>query len=295
MSIAPLSQYVLEGVAFLAEQKEQGNLSEVPVLDKPTLVVGSGNAYVSGTIIYADQPAIFADQDDYERVYDALGESVIQDVVVISASGEKDAAAETKFFAEQGIRPLLITCNPDAPAARFAERTLVFPSRDEPPTYNVSTYLGILIGQSGECLTEILEAVKVVELPENLAEHDAYFMLIPNRLKPVGGLFNVKYREIFGANIYGKAASVGDADHGLFVNEAKNEVVINLGVRNDTWGASRLDVPLPGDAGPGLLMAVGYYVIGKIQEGKPPWFADNIGPYIEKRRQYKQREGDAGW
>ncbi|MDK1030880.1 MAG: hypothetical protein QGD94_02625 [Planctomycetia bacterium] len=297
MKIEPLSQYVLDGLGYLVEQQEQDKLPRAPDLHRPTLVVGSGNAYYTGRIIYGDQSAIFADQDEYHMVYASLGSArgLIEDVIIISASGEKDAAVEAKFFAGEGIKPILITCNPNAPAADFARQTLVFPSRDEPPTYNVSTYLGILLGRSGESAAEILETIQALVIPEDIADHDAYFMLIPNRLKAVSGLFNVKYREIFGANVYGKAASVGDADHGLFVNEAQGELVINLGVENDTWGASRLDVPLPQDVGPGLLMAAGYYVIGKTQEKKHPWFAESIMPYIEKRRLYKNRQGDANW
>jgi len=293
MSIAPLSQYVLDGLVFLDEQKGQGRLPQIPGLERPTLVVGSGNAHVTGRIIYAGQPAVFADQDDYETLYNAMG--FIEDVVVISASGEKDAAVSTRFFADKSMRPLLITCNPNAPAAEFAREAIVFPRRDEPPTYNVSTYLGIIIGRSGESPSEILRTVKALELPPNIADYDAYFMLIPNRLKPASGLFNIKFREIFGANVYGKAASIGDANHGLFVTESEKELVINLGFEDDTWGANRLNVPLPADAGPGLLMAVGYYIIGKIQEKKPPWFVENIMPYIEKRREYKRRRGDANW
>ena len=44
----------------------------------------------------------------------------------------------------------------------------------------------------------------------------------------------------------------------------------------------KLIIPLPPNAGPAAIMAIGYYVIGKLQEGKPQCFKQNIASYIKK-------------
>lgn len=40
-------------------------------------------------------------------------------------------------------------------------------------------------------------------------------------------------------------------------------------------------MPLPAGAGFGTLMAVGYYVIGRIQQRFPPWFCEHAVAYAD--------------
>ena len=63
-------------------------------------MVGSGNAYNTAQILFSDQRAIVCDESNFKhhlQVYrDLIKDKIIDQAVVISASGEKDAIWETR-------------------------------------------------------------------------------------------------------------------------------------------------------------------------------------------------------
>ncbi|MHB8904180.1 MAG: hypothetical protein ACYC40_03715, partial [Patescibacteria group bacterium] len=63
-------------------------------------IVGSGNAYNAGQIIFNDQKALYANESNFNdllKTYRSLiKDKVLKEAVIISASGEKDAVWEIK-------------------------------------------------------------------------------------------------------------------------------------------------------------------------------------------------------
>ncbi len=67
---------------------------------KRPLVVGSGNAAVTGRILFNDKDAVFADESTYSRKLEAV--NGIDGAILISASGGKHAPGIAKNL-NQGI------------------------------------------------------------------------------------------------------------------------------------------------------------------------------------------------
>ena len=55
-----------------------------------------------------------------------------------------------------------------------------------------------------------------------------------------------------------------------------------FGRKNDSFGKDRLNIPLPRNASYPAIMAIAYYVIGKIQVQKPAWFKKGVGPFTDR-------------
>ena len=81
--------------------------------------------------------------------------------------------------------------------------------------------------------------------------------------------------------ITGRVYTPEQTKHAKTVVPSERELFISFGYRNDLFGAKRLFVPLPDNAGFGAVVATGYYVIGRIQKQHPPYFKDNIEAYAE--------------
>ena len=71
-------------------------------------------------------------------------------MVVISASGEKDAVWEVELAKKSGLKTVLITCSPDSSAAKMADQVFAYKKLPEPYTYNTSTYLGMILSATSE-------------------------------------------------------------------------------------------------------------------------------------------------
>jgi hypothetical protein len=105
--------------------------------------VGSGNAEATGRIIYETSDALFASESNFEAKLRAI--PAIDGVVLISASGGKNAPAIARKARELGKHVTLITNTPGSPASRELDGghgydEYIFPKNREPYTYNTSTY-----------------------------------------------------------------------------------------------------------------------------------------------------------
>ena len=100
----------------------------LPKLDlgnyKRLLVVGSGNAIVTGKILFEDKDAVFADESSYLKKLEAVE---VDAAFLISASGGKHAPIIAKELKKRKIKTFLLTNNPDAPAKAVVDKTFVFP------------------------------------------------------------------------------------------------------------------------------------------------------------------------
>ena len=247
------------------------------------IIVGSGNAYNTGLVIFGKQPAVIVNESGFKEVirnYRPLIKSrVISQAIVISASGEKDSVWETKLARKAGLKTHLITCHADSTAAQIANQVTAYERLPEPYTYNVSTYLGMMLGASREKADRILSFLKKVSLPR-FADFQAYAFILPDRFAAIAPMLEIKRHELFGPHVSLRAFSEGEARHAKFVNSWDKELVISFGP-NKHFGEtkSRQQISLPGWADNGLVMALAYFLIGKIQAVKPPYFRRNIEKY----------------
>jgi hypothetical protein len=201
--------------------------------------------------------------------------------VIISASGEKDSVWETKLCQKSGLRTILVTCSLDSSAAQIADKTIVFRKLPEPYTYNVSTYLGMIMGADGSRAENIKKWLKSIKLPRNLHRYQAYSFILPDQFENICPMLDIKRNELFGNHLSVRAFSHGQARHAKFVHPDKNELVISLG-ENKLFGLNRWEISLPSKLTSSAVMAITYYIIGLIQKNRTPWFMEHIEQYCLK-------------
>jgi hypothetical protein len=248
------------------------------------IVVGSGNAYNTGMAIFGNQPAIVASESNFKQIlknYQTLIKArKITQALIISASGEKDSVWATKLAKQYGLKTTLLTCGADSSAARLAEKIIVYKKLPEPYTYNTSTYLGMFLAASGEKAADIKKFISRLKLSKKLASYQAYAFILPDEFAAITPMLEIKRHELFGPHLSLRAFTAGEARHAKFVHPWDKELVISLG-KNKYFGVkeSRLEIKLPRRARIGLIMALTYYIVGLIQETKPPYFRKNIAGY----------------
>ncbi len=263
--------------------------TELPSLPKNTyarpLVVGSGNAEATGRLMFEREDAVFASESNYAQKLSQIID--IDGVYLISASGGKHAPYIAQRARMLGKPVTLITANPDAPARAFVDpdHVFVYPKNREPYTYNTSTYLGMLLSRTHEDPTTILaylkEHIETLELP-GLSAYDKFFLIVPPHLAGITRMLTVKFIELFGRRIARDVETSEYMKHAVTVVPG-GELFMSFGVENRVWGepGNRVEVPLPEHAGYGMMLAVGYTLIGKIQRAHPPYFKDNLLTYTQ--------------
>lgn len=250
--------------------------------DRP-LIVGSGNAAVTGKIIFRDSDVVVADEGTWERKLTAAPN--IDGVLVISSSGEKHAPILAKKLKEKGLHITLLTNNPNASAKEFADTVFVSPKNSEPYTYNTSTYMGMMLGNSTDDPQTILDWINNTvrgAVPQDLKKYDAFYLIVPTDLDNVRELFATKFDELFGPKISGRVFTPEQTKHAKTVVPSDSELFISFGYHNEHFGKNKLHIPIPNDTGPATLMAIGYWVIGQIQKQNEPYFKNNIVQYVEE-------------
>jgi hypothetical protein len=257
---------------------------------KRPLVVGSGNAIATGKIIADSMDAVFADEGSYQgKLHSLRG---IDGVVLLSASGGKHAPEIARHAKSKNRRILLFTCNPSPLAQNDVDEVHVFPSRPEPYTYNTSTYMGMMMA----CMIPDpkAEAKKIVDHIRNvvdpllnssgkrLGDFDAFYLLVPEEFDLIRVMFTTKFVELFARRIARDVFTWEQSKHATTVVETPNELFLAFGRENTTFGEHRLNIPLPANCTYPGIMAVGYYVIGKLQAQKPAWFKESIASFAER-------------
>jgi hypothetical protein len=253
------------------------------------LVVGSGNAAATGRIMFADTDAVFADESTYKTTLDVVQN--IDAVVIVSASGGKHAPIIAEFLRSRGktIPILLLTCNKKAEAKKDVDEMIEFPWNPEPYTYNTSTYMGMILSKTREDPKAILEHIRkavdpaVREFGTSIGSYDAYFLLVPEPLDLIRPMLSTKFVELFGRRVARDVFTKSQAMHATTLVSCDTELFLSFGVENDWWGEPqrRLHIPLPSNAGHAAIMAVAYYVIGRIQAQKFPFFKTNVAAYCQ--------------
>ncbi len=283
MNIPDLDEIVLETLDFFSKNPPPSfNPKDY---DLP-FVVGSGNAYNTGLIIFSEQAAIFADESNFRTILPAFEKAVtnklITQAVIISASGGKDSVWEIELAKKYGLQTTLITTKAESQAAKIADKIFAFKSIDEPYTYNTSTYMGMILGATHENITNIQGAIKSLKFPENFNEYKSYSFVLPDKFSAICPMLDIKRHELFGPQVSLRAFPEGHARHAKFVIRTKNELVISINEKNEFFGdpESRWNISLDQNVNFAMIMAVTYYIVGKIQKSKPPYFKENIGNYV---------------
>jgi len=268
---------------------------KLPVVDvhalcpKP-LVVGSANAHTVGRILFKDTLAQHAEEGDFE---DSLATFTDRDcVVVISASGGKHAVGITQMLAKKypDLPVWLLTNNKDAQARETLsdDRVIVFPKNREPYTYNTSTYLSMILSQSKENPKEIYTHLDTVgkHIPKNLERYTAFILTVPSELEEVRDMFRTKFDELFGGNVTGRIFTDEEIKHAKTVVPSDKELTVHFTSDGNREAealqrGNHIHIPLTEHVQYGEMIAVGYFVIGKIQEAHPAYFKENIVAYTK--------------
>jgi hypothetical protein len=257
---------------------------------KRPLVVGSGNAIATGKIIFDNKDAVYADEGSYPGKLDAIDQ--IDGVVLFSASGGKHAPDIADDVRARGKPIILFTCNPTPPAGEHVDEFHVFPSRPEPYTYNTSTYMGMMMScvvddpkaEAARILDHIRNAVDptLKDWGRRLGDFDAFYLLVPEEFDLIRIMLATKFVELFARRIPRDVFTWEQSKHATTVVETPNELFLAFGRENTTFGRDRLNIPLPANCSYPGIMAVGYYVIGKLQAQKPAWFKESIASFAER-------------
>jgi len=280
-SLPDLDTVVLAALEYFERDPSH---KELPAQDKKVLVLGGGGAYTTGSMLY--DAAYTANESTYTTAFDTYTD--IEAVVVVSASGAKHAPEMVAYAQKQGIETFLITTTRKSPAGKLldTEHVHIFPRLREPYTYNVSTYLGMLLAKTREDAGGIKGHVETVlqGLPDSFSSFDAFTLIVPPAFESVRGLFIAKFEELFGPRIAARVYTTEQIKHAKTVVSSPTECFISFGERNKVFGTkeTRLHVPFSETADVAECMALGYAVIGTIQKQLPPYFKDSITGYVKE-------------
>ena len=278
-TIPDLDICVLGALELFMKEK----LPKMNITYKRPLVVGSGNAEATGRIMFHKKDAVFASESDYEEKLKNIKN--IDGVVLVSASGGKHAPIIAKAAKKYKKHVTLITNNKNALAKQYSDKIYIFPKQKEPYTYNTSTYMGMILGQTHENPKKIYEYItkKTAKIKyPNFANFDKFYVLVPTKFDGIKRMIQVKFIELFGRRIARDVETTEYIKHATTVVPS-NELFISFGEKNTSHGDAkhRLFIPLPDDADYGTMMAISYYVVGHIQHAKPAWFKQNIEQYTK--------------
>ena len=264
---------------------------KIPRYKKP-IIVGSGNAIATAKLLYGNKDAIFADENNFKQALKRKPDGAI----IFSASGEKHASIIAKYYKDKKIKTTLVTCNPNSSAGQIlGKKNVVLTKKNrEPYTYNTSTYLGWVFAQSRENPLKILKFIQTKiakKISKNIGKYSGYLLVTPENFALGNKLFETKFIELFARRIARDIKTPKELKHAITDIAYAKELCIQFGNASIDFPNDKLLIPLPSQAGPAAIMAIGYYVIGRIQEAKPQWFKQNIKDYISTAKQKKFGKG----
>jgi hypothetical protein len=251
---------------------------------KRPLIVGSGNALQAGKILFRDVDATFVEEGGFDT---AIARGHYDAVYIVSASGSKHAGMLAHHALTSGIPAYLITNTSDSPAERTlgSHNTFVYPRIREPYTYNTSTYLAMLYGNEVVKPHRVETYIETVIEPliPDFSAYRAFLLVLPPEFTEVRTMYETKFDELFGPQILGRATTTEGLKHAKTVITSNEQCFVSFG-GEVTYGAPgmKLTIPLPDDVTYPEMIAIGYYVIGRIQKAHHPYFKERISAYVQE-------------
>lgn len=251
---------------------------------KKPLIAWSGNAIVTAKIIFWDMQAEFCDETNFDNSL----EKDIDSVIILSASWEKHAPIFAQKAQDKNIETFLLTCAQNSSAQKIVgeNNTIITPKNREPYTYNTSTYMGWIFAKTWESAKDIQEFIfnTIDPILESIdfSQFDSYLLVTPDKFAWVNQLFRVKFIELFWRKIARDVFSYEHLKHAITVVPHEKELAISFWEWEFDFENTRLQIPLPENADLATIMAIWYYVIGKIQMSYPDYFGQNIWNYIQR-------------
>ncbi len=292
--IPNLNQTVLEALEFFSKNPPvEFKLPKKQLI----LAVGSVNALSTAKILLNNQASIFADESNLKevlKIYKPLiKKKIINQALVISASGEKDAVWEIKAIKKLGLKTMLLTCNPEASSIKLADKHQVFKKITEPYSYNFSTYLSMILGFYKEDPKKIETFIKKIKVAKNLSNFKYFTFILPDKYRAIADMIKVKDDELFATKSSLRAFSYGQARHAKFIYQDKDEMVISFG-ENKYFGhpRNRWEINLNDKDNFALTLSLAYYLVGLIQELRPDYFKKSLKDYCKNHgiRPYKRKK-----
>ena len=279
--IPSLDEAVINALDMLTKTK----LPKINTNFKRPLLIGSGNAFAAAKIIFKDKEAVFADESSY---LEEINLKKFDISILISASGSKHAGEIAKNLKKKNLKMQLWTSNPSAPAITQAglskKEVKLFPSLKEPYTYNISTYASMILSKTKENPKQINELIKQTSkaIPADISNYSGYYIILPKKFHQLTGMIRTKFEELFGLALPYMVFTDEQLKHAKDVIVVNNLASIEFGeLSYHARGASQIKIALSRNTKEAALMLVSYFVIGKIQASKPPYFKENIRVYCE--------------
>lgn len=228
--------------------------------DDRNVFMGSGSAACVGKILADKFGGIGLNASEYEIFFKNSVSRDFASINIVNASGGKDGLKMAEFLTKLGFEPNLITCNKDPPAKKFIRQKniFVFPTLNDPPTYNVSTYSSMIYWASKENVKEIKKAIGKLQVPA-LRKYNYIFFLASDKYSAIAEMASRKVAETL-EGIGSNCDGFTNGSHGMLRQPNKNRLIFCLNQDFEGENVYKLDM----DSYLGLMMAT-YYIIGKNQ------------------------------
>ncbi len=260
MQTETVDYYVIKTLDSL----EGWDYPSLPLSQSSTNVfLGSGSAACTGRLFADKFGGVALNASNYQAFFKSFPKGDFASVNIINASGGKDGVKMAEFVSTKGLEPNLITCNADPPAKKFIKQgnIFVFPTLDDPPTYNVSTYGSMVYWLFDENPVEIKKIIAGLNVPD-LRKYSYIFFLASDKYVAIAEMASRKVAETL-EEIGSNGDGFTNGSHGMLRQPNKNRLVFCLNQEYSDGNAYNLNV----DSYLGLMMSV-YFIIGKNQTSK---------------------------
>ena len=286
MQFPTLDQIVLETLNLF---KSLNHIEKIDFSKFHTpLVVGSGNGYYTGRIIFRNSPAYFAVEAEVQGKLENI--TSVTDVVVVSASGEKHAPIILDVAKKMGKHTFLISSSEKSSGREIADGSVIIPKIREPYTYNTSTYFGYMLAENPDIDLHEFEKFLTGILEELLSKisfgnYKSFFVVLPDQFVLLREMVEVKFIELFGRKIARDVFSYEQMKHATTVVADEDELFLCFDNKAEIkYGKNQVNIPIFDESSYALMMLTAYYLVGKIQASFPPYFMDSIEKYCEEAK-----------
>lgn len=277
---------VLAALQHIGQLQKAGLSSPCLNFDGAARIIGVGSGNGGNTVAILVNPAD-SNAADESDLADRLAIGSYSHAIVVSASGEKDAPDVIVQLQAKGIVVELLTCDPQSTGAKLADKVTTFPLGREPISYNVLTYLSMVMAntfEQAEDILKYLDKISPLIKAEDFAGRAGFTFIIPARFKIIKDMLAIKFNELFEHHL-GFYACTGAFATRHIVSLVQNHKAMYVNLDPDfdlsvlKLKCPHKNIPLPPDCDWGLAYAASYWLVGLIQRANEPWFAQSVVDY----------------